>query len=120
MKLLRSVDGYSDEPVVLAQKAAPLVVEQCAVGLYRVGYASAHAVLALQLHSLTVERERTHERFAAVPCEEDVGRGLRLNVFLGELLEHLLREHAFLRIAVEVRLLKIVAVFAAQVAGMVR
>ena len=117
VKLLRSVDGYSDEPVVLAQEATPLVVEQRAVGLYRVGYASAHAILTLQLHRLPIERKWAHERFAAVPCEEDVGRGLRLDVFLGELLEHLLREHAFLHIAVEVRLLKIVAVFAAQVAG---
>jgi len=117
VKFLWSVDGDAHEPVVLAQEATPLVVEQRAVGLYRVGDTPAHAVLALQLHRFSVERQWAQQRLAAVPGEEDVGRGLCLNVLSGELLEHLLREHALLRVLVEVRLLKIVAVLATQVAG---
>mgnify|MGYP001501797185 CR=1 FL=1 len=73
MKFLWSVDGDAHEPVVLAQEAAPLVVEQRAVGLYRVGDTPTRAVLALQLHRFSVERQWAQQRLAAA-AQSRLGR----------------------------------------------
>ena len=51
----------------------------------------------------------------AVPCEEHLVHGLRLNVFFRKLLQHLFAQHPCGRVLIKVCLLQIIAIFASQV-----
>ena len=118
VKLLRSIYRDPHEPVVLLKEAAPLVSEQCAVGLQGVVDGAATGILALQLHHPLVEGERPHQRLAAVPGEEHLRHGLRLDVLLDEAFEQLVAHREAPRgflVSVEVALLKVIAVGAGQV-----
>ena len=89
VKLLRSVDGNAHKEVVLLKEFAPFIVKQCAVGLYAIVHLPTTSVGTLQLQCTLIKRDGAHQRFAAMPCKEHFGRGLRLDILAYELLQHL-------------------------------
>ena len=89
VKLLRSVNRNAHKEIVLLKKFAPLIVKQRAVGLYAIVHLSAASVGALQLQCTLIKGYGAHQRFAAMPCKEHFGRGLRLDILAYELLQHL-------------------------------
>lgn len=67
VKLLRAVDGYAYQPVVVVQETAPLVGKEGTVGLYAVVDGTSAGILSLQLYSLLVkERGRIS---VSPPCQ---------------------------------------------------
>ena len=86
-----SVDGEAHEEMVFGKKLAPFVVEEGAVSLQAVGDLPPLGVAPLQLNGLAVEVQGLQRGLSAVPCEEHLGHGLRLDVLAGELLEQCFR-----------------------------
>ena len=84
MKLLRTINRDTHQPVILFKEAAPLIGEQRTVGLDGVVDGAAGCILLLQLHHPFVKREGTHQRLTAMPGKEHLRHGLRLNVLLNE------------------------------------
>ena len=87
VKLLRAIDRDAHKPVIFGKKSAPLIGEHRAVGLYAVVHHAAAGILSLQFHHATIERERTHQRLAAVPAKEHFVHGLRREILLYEAFE---------------------------------
>lgn len=114
---LRSVDGHTDEPVLIAQKATPVWGEEGAIGLYAVFDMATLGIVSLQLDGTPIEGEGAHERLAAMPREEHVGRGLGLDILPDEELQGVVGHDVPLLGGIETgRLLEIVAVVARQIA----
>lgn len=82
-----------------------------------VGYAPTARVTLLQAHHLLVERQRAHQRLAAMPRKEHLGRGLALDILAYETLQQFVGEHLSALVGIEVLLLKVIAIVATQVAG---
>ena len=116
VELLRAVDGDAHQPVVLLEEPAPLVGEQRAVGLDAVVDGASAGIFLLQLHGPLVERQGAHQRLSAVPGEEHLRHGLRLDVFFDELLQQLLAHHVLGIVLVEFGLFQVVTIVACQVA----
>ena len=93
MELLGPVYGDTHQPVVLLEEPAPFIGQQRAVGLYAVVYGASVGIFLLQLHGTFVERERTHQRLSAMPGEQNLGHGLRVDVLLDELFQQFLAHH---------------------------
>lgn len=94
VKLLRSVDADTDKEVVLAKELAPLVGEQGAIGLQAVVDEATVGVLTLELEGTLIETDGTHQRLAAMPGEENLRLGLRLDVLPDECFQGLVGHHA--------------------------
>ncbi len=78
--LARAVDAQADEDLVLLEERAPLVVEPRAVGLDRVGdLLSGPLILPHVLDRALEEVEAHQRRLAALPADDDLGSGLRLD-----------------------------------------
>ena len=119
VKLLRAVDRYAHQPVVITEKAAPLVVEQCAVGLDGVVDDAAGGIFFLKLDHPLVERQRTHQRLAPMPAEKHLRSGLRLDVHTDEPLKRIVghdKPAVGLLLLVKIVFLEVVTVLACEVA----
>ena len=114
--LLGSIDTDSHQPSLVTKETAPLVVEQQSVGLQGVADASAPPIILLKAKGLPVEAERAHQRFSSVPREEHVRQAVGLDVGTDVSLEHLVGHLVARALLVEVLLLQIIAISAAQVA----
>ena len=117
VKLLRPVNRHAHQPAFVGKKPAPLVGEQRGVGLQAVVDDFAMGISLLQLHGSAIERQRAHECLAAVPSEQHLLHGLRVDVLVDEALKQLVAHHALALRIVEARFLKVVAVGAAQIAA---
>ena len=93
VKLLRPVDADPHEPLVVVQEPGPLLREERAVRLDAVVYLATGPIVLLPLQGALVERERAQKRFPAVPGELYHGRGLCLDVFPHETLQHGITHH---------------------------
>ena len=93
MELLRSVYGDAHQPIVFLEEVAPLIGQKRAVRLDAIINGASVGILLLQLHGPFVERKGTHQRFSAVPGEEHLGHGLRVDIFLDELFQQFLAHH---------------------------
>ena len=116
VELLRTVNGDADKEVVLFQELAPFVGQPHAVSLQAVVYLPSMRIAPLQLQGPFVERDGTHQRLTAMPCEQYLRQCLRLNILADELLQQLVADDLRLVQRVQLLLLQIVAVLASQVA----
>ena len=116
VKILRPINRDAHKPAILPEELTPFIGQHGAIGLYAVAYPIASAIHALASHRLAVERQRSHQRLTTMPSEQHLGLRLRLNILPRELLQHLVTHRVTRIIGVKTRLLKIVAVFATQVA----
>ena len=116
VEFLRAVDGNTYQPVVLLEELAPLVGKHCSVGLYAVVDGASVGIFLLQLHGPFVERQGAHQRLSAVPGEEHLRHGLRVDVLFDELLQQFLAHHVLGVLPVQLGLLQVVAIVACQVA----
>ena len=116
MKLLRPVDRYAHQPIVLFEELAPFVGEQCAVGLYAVVNRPSVGVFLLQFHRFFVEGQRAHQGFSAVPGEQYLRHCLRIDIFFNELLQQFIAHHVFWIVYIQFGLLQIITIIACQVA----
>ena len=80
MEVGRAVDGYAHQPVIVMEKAAPLLIKEGAVGLQTVEYGASVAVALLKLHSLAVKIEGAYGGFAAMPRKHDFSGSLSLDI----------------------------------------
>src|SRR5258708_5475603 len=90
MKLARTIDGQSYQPVFGVQEFAPSVVEEHAVGLQRILNAFTTGVLLLQLAYATEIADSQERGFSALPGEGDRRHGLRFDVLADVTFEHVL------------------------------
>ncbi len=89
VQVFRAVDAEADEEMVLAEEAAPGVVQQDAVGLQAVEDPLAvGAVLLLQVQDLAEEVDAQEGRLAALPLEFDLRGVVVGDVIADELLQH--------------------------------
>ena len=120
VELRRPVDGEADEEAVVAEEAAPVVVEERAVRLNRIGDAPPPGVFRLELQGFAVEADGAHQGFAAVPGEEDLRRRLGFEILADEKLQQLVGEDAVRVVGVEPVLFQIIAILAGEVAERAR
>lgn len=116
VELLRPVDGDAHQPMLVVEEAAPLVGQQCAVGLQRILHTSAPCVLLLQADGFLVERQRAHQGLPAVPGEEHVRSGLAVHVFPDEAFQQFVAHHMFGVVGIKLAFFCVVAIRAGQVA----
>ena len=91
---LGTIDADTHEEMVVVEETAPLIGEQRAVGLQAVVNVAITGVLLLQFQGFFIEGEWTQQRFAAVPSEEYIRGGLRLDILAGKLLQQGVIHHA--------------------------
>ena len=118
MKLLRTVNRHPYKPIIIAQKAAPVIVKQCGICLQAIYYLTSTAILLLKFDDTLIERQRTDGGLAAMPCETHLRSGLRLDILLDILLQGSLT-HELTRIGLPEHLpfFKIIAILARQIAS---
>ena len=102
--------------MVVAQEGAPLLIEQCAVGLQAVVHHMPTSILLLQAQGLPVERQRAQQRLSAMPGEEHFALRLRVDILLGEPLEQLVGHHVAGHVGIVFRFLEIITIAARHVA----
>ena len=112
--LFGSVDGESDEEVVLAEEVAPVGVDEQSVGLQRVLDLLVAPVSLLQCYGLLVEVDACQEGLSSVPAEGDGGYLYGLDVLADVAFEQFVA-HLGLMASVEVGLAQVVAVVAVEV-----
>ena len=100
VKLLRSINRHSHQPVVFLEELAPLISEQCTVSLYAVVNSSSLCILLLQFHCPLIEAERTHQRFSSVPGKEYLRHSLRADILFDETLQKFVTHHILGRILI--------------------
>ena len=118
MELLWAINADADEPVVLPKEGAPLIGQQGAVGLQAVVDETSTSVLALEGKYALVKTQRTHQRLATMPREQDLRLRLGFDILSDEGLQGLFA-HAktFLSFGgVDIAFLQIVAIVTSEVA----
>ena len=115
---LGPVEAQAHQPVALRQEAAPLVVQQRAIGLQRVTDPHIAGLHSLEFDGPAVEVQPHQCRLAPLPTELDrPGGRLGGDVLANVGLEHLIRHASRLAVVEQRLLLQIEAVVAPQIAG---
>ena len=116
VKLLRSVDGYTYQPVVFFEELTPFVGEQCAIGLYAVVDGTPVGIFFLQLHGPFIEGKGTHQGFTTVPGEKNLWHGLRIDILLDEFFQQFFTHHMLGIFFVQLGLFQVITVVTCQIA----
>src|ERR1035437_8914418 len=115
--LLGPIERYPEQPLILAEQVAPVLVEQDGVGLQRIADRLARAaVLLLEGHQFFEKRQSGEGRFAALKREHAVGVRVE-QVGIHQALERLQRHAAAGQRTVRVGLaIQVEAILAIQIA----
>jgi hypothetical protein len=117
MQPFRSVAAQADEEVVLLEKGRPLGIEQCAVGLQIVlDPLERLLVRRLQRHHLAEEIQPQQGRLPALPGEDHLVPGLRLDVLTDVLLEHVIGHSRDARLLEQLVFMQVIAIGAVEIA----
>ncbi len=112
-----AVDADADENVVLAQEAAPGVIEQHPIRLQGVRDSFALGMLGLERHCGLVEFDTEQGGFAALPGETDFVPWLGGNIVADVRFQHRRRHPLTPRVSVERLFLQIKTIRAIEIAG---
>jgi hypothetical protein len=115
LELLRATNAQPDEPIVLFEKAAPIIVEQRTIGLEIILDAlPGTPVLLLEGYDFFEKGQAQQRRFPTLPREHDFASVLSLNVLPNVCFQHFVG-HPRTRIE-QLLLGKVIAVSAVQIA----
>ena len=116
VEMRRAIDADPDQVVVFAEEGCPVIVDQRAVGLYRVPHPLLRApVLLGQFDRTAIEVEPAQHRLAALPHELDIIP--RRREMLPDMILQNIERHQVALAGIERLLLQIEAITAIEIAG---